>query len=122
MSIKRRILQVHPNDNVLVALQDLAKGETLEFNGQSYTLLEDVPAKHKFTTQFVPEGADIIMYGVLVGKAKTNLAIGVRIATENIRHASDGYQLGERRTAWQIPSIENGRTRHLWVITVKTDP
>ena len=56
MSIKRRILQVHPNDNVLVALQDLKSGETLEFNGQSYTLLEDVPAKHKFTTKEIAEG------------------------------------------------------------------
>lgn len=111
MSIKRRILQVHPNDNVLVALQDLAKGETLEFNGQSYTLLEDVPAKHKFTTKEIAEGQDIIMYGVLVGKAKTSLAIGVRIATENIRHASDGYQLGERRTAWQMPSVEKWKNR-----------
>jgi altronate hydrolase len=111
MSIKRRILQVHPNDNVLVALQDLGKGEILEFKDQSYTLLEDVPAKHKFTTKEIAEGQDIIMYGVLVGKAKTSLPIGVRIATENIRHASDGYQLGERRTDWQMPSIEKWKNR-----------
>jgi altronate hydrolase len=111
MSIKRRILQVHPNDNVLVALQDLGKGEILEFKDQSYTLLEDVPAKHKFTTKEIAEGQDIIMYGVLVGKAKTLLPIGVRIATENIRHASDGYQLGERRTDWQMPSIEKWKNR-----------
>jgi altronate hydrolase len=111
MSIKRRILQVHPNDNVLVALQDLKKGETLAFNGNAYTLLEDIPAKHKFTTQLISEGSDIMMYGVLVGKAKTQLEVGVRIATENIRHASDGFKLGERRTAWQIPLIDKWKDR-----------
>lgn len=109
---KRKVLQVHPNDNVLVALQDLAKGETIHFNKNEYVLQEDVPAKHKFTTTLIPVDGTIIMYGVLVGKAKTDLQVGVRISTENIRHASEGFVLGARRTQWQLPSIEKweGRT------------
>ena len=86
---KRKVLQVHPNDNVLVALQDLEKGETIVFNGAEYILKEDIPAKHKFTTVQIPEGEAIMMYGVLVAKAKTLLEVGVRISTENIRHASE---------------------------------
>lgn len=108
---KRKVLQVHPNDNVLVALQDLAKGETILFNGVEYILKEDIPAKHKFTTQAVATDDAIFMYGVLVAKAKLPLEVGVRISTENIRHASDGYVLGNRRTEWQLPNIDKYRNK-----------
>lgn len=108
---KRRVLQVHPNDNVLVALQDLAKGETILFNGVEYILKEEIPAKHKFTTKPIAADEAIVMYGVLVAKAKLPLEVGVRISTENIRHASDGYVLGNRRTQWQLPNIEKYRNK-----------
>lgn len=105
MSEARKIIQVHPADNVLVALQDLAAGETLVWKEQAYTLLEPIPAKHKFTTAAIAAGEAITMYGVLVGKAKTDLPVGVRISTENITHASGTYSLHERRTGWHIPDI-----------------
>ena len=112
MPEKNKILKVHPNDNVLVALQDLAEGQTVTYNGVDYILLEPIAAKHKFTTVAIAKDEDIIMYGVLVGKAKIDLPVGVRIATENIRHASDGFKLGARRTAWQLPSIDKWKDRH----------
>ncbi len=105
MSEARKIIQVHPADNVLVALQDLAAGETLVWKEEAYTLLEPIPAKHKFTTAAIAAGDAITMYGVLVGKAKIDLPVGVRISTENITHASGTYSLHERRTGWHIPDI-----------------
>src|SRR5256886_11165331 len=39
------------------------------FGSQSYLLESDVPAKHKFAIEDLANGAGIIMYGVLVGKA-----------------------------------------------------
>ena len=41
---KNKILKVHPNDNVLVALQDLAEGQTVTYNGVDYILLEPIAA------------------------------------------------------------------------------
>lgn len=105
MSEIGKIIQVHPADNVLVALQDLAAGETLVWKEKTYTLLEPIPAKHKFTISAIAAGDAITMYGVLVGKAKTDLPVGVRISTENITHASGSYSLHERRTGWHIPDI-----------------
>ena len=112
MAEKNKILKVHPNDNVLVALQDLSAGQTVTYNGVDYVLLEPIAAKHKFTTVAIAKDEDIIMYGVLVGKAKVDLPVGVRIATENIRHASDGFKLGARRTEWQLPTIDKWKDRH----------
>lgn len=66
--MKNRVLQLDPRDNVLIALSNLSKGETVTFGGQSYVLGSDVRAKHKFATQDFATGSDIVMYGVLVGK------------------------------------------------------
>lgn len=112
MKTRRKVLQVHPDDNVLVALQDLVKGEAIEWKGNSYTLQEDIPAKHKFTIQTIATGGSVVMYGVLVAKAKTGLPAGVRIATENVQHASGDFTLGQRKTDWASPGIDKWKNRH----------
>ncbi|HAK28677.1 MAG TPA: altronate hydrolase, partial [Sphingobacterium sp.] len=84
----QRYLQIHPMDNVLVALQDLAAGTTIVFEGKEFTLKQAVAAKHKFTIQPMEQDTEILMYGVLVGKLNTPLAEGELITTENLRHAS----------------------------------
>lgn len=110
--MKKSILKVHSKDNVIVALRDLAKGEQVALNGYSYTLTEDVAAKHKFTEHNLVPGDHIIMYGVLVGKAQTEIAAGTRISISNVKHASTAFELGNRRTNWQAPDVSKfvGRT------------
>ena len=69
-----RVLKLDSRDNVLVALTDLKQGEQVEFSGKSYTLASNVPAKHKFATQDLAPGADLIMYGLVVGRAVRAIA------------------------------------------------
>ena len=76
MSQIRTFLQIHPADNVLVALQDLKKGEIIQFNGDEFPLANDIDAKHKFTTEAVALGQSVTMYGVLVGKAVQDIPKG----------------------------------------------
>ena len=76
-SIKQElVLKLSPRDNVLVALSDLRKGDMIAWSGSTYTLASDVPAKHKFATENLAAGSDVIMYGVLVGKAVQPIAQG----------------------------------------------
>ncbi|MDQ6812749.1 MAG: UxaA family hydrolase, partial [Bacteroidota bacterium] len=86
--MKKNILKVHPDDNVVVALRDLLKGEEVALAGKTYIVAEDIPAKHKFTETALVEGESIFMYGVLVGKAQARIAAGARISTANVKHAS----------------------------------
>jgi altronate hydrolase len=99
-------LQIHPHDNVLVALQDLTAGTTVTFNGDNITLLTDVAAKHKFTITDLAEGAEIYMYGVLVGKTNGFIAKGAAITTANIHHAASDFKLGERKLDWHKPEVD----------------
>ena len=103
--MKHKVMKVHPDDNVLVALTDLALNETVEYNGDAYTLIDRIPAKHKFVTQTMQPGDEIIMYGVLVGKAECPIQKGGRITTSNVKHAASGFEAGERKTDWNKPNV-----------------
>ena len=105
-----RVLQLDSRDNVLIALTDLNLGERIEFRGKTYALVSSVPAKHKFATEDLAAGADVIMYGVLVGRAVKPISRGERLTTSNVSHqASDFHeQSGEYR--WEAPDISRWRT------------
>lgn len=105
MNNKHSFLQIHPDDNVLVALRDLPPGMEIDFQGERFTLITGVKAKHKFTIEPLEAGAAVRMYGVLVGKANTALLKGETLTTENIRHAAGAFALGERRLEWQQPDV-----------------
>ena len=110
--MKHKVLKVHPDDNVIVALTDLAQGETVQLDGQDYYVLENVAAKHKFAAKDFNEGDPIIMYGVLVGKAQNFILKGGVLTTSNIKHATNSYELRERKTTWNKPDVSKwqGRT------------
>lgn len=103
---QRAYIQIHPDDNVLVALKNLAKHHVIHFNDLEIVLEENIPAKHKFTIKPLKSGDEIFMYGVLVGKAVGAIKTGARITTENVQHAADNYQLGERKTDWTKPAVD----------------
>src|SRR5690606_14037123 len=107
-----RVLKVHPNDNVLVALQDLQAGQTVEYTESSYLLSEAIPAKHKFFTEDLKEGDPIIMYGTLVGKTQYDVKMGSRMSTDNVKHAAAKYQYRSYDYHWTAPDIHKfkGRT------------
>jgi len=111
MSNKRKILQVHPSDNVLVALVDLAKGETISFNGVNYLLLEDIAAKHKFFMQDLQPGDPIYMYGVLVGKAQIAIKMGSRMNTTNTKHAAEPFAFRPSHYQWHAPDVSKFANR-----------
>lgn len=107
-----RILKIHPADNVYVALTDLKAGEQVSFNGSSTTLVENIPAKHKFVMEPLAEAAQIIMYGVLVGKATRPIAAGGSVNTQNVKHTASAFSSRNQRVTWNAPDASrwNGKT------------
>ncbi|MGH7237796.1 MAG: UxaA family hydrolase, partial [Candidatus Saccharimonadales bacterium] len=104
--MKQRITKIHPKDNVMVALTDLNAGEEVVYNTKSYHVAEFIPAKHKFALTDLPEGADVIMYGVLVGRAKSNIAAGGLLSTANVKHAASGFQEANSHLDWEKPDLQ----------------
>jgi len=109
--MKQKVLKVHASDNVIVALQDLAKGEAVSYNGNNYTVVDDIPAKHKFFVNNMNIGDEVTMYGVLVGKAQTNIPAGGLMNTSNVKHAADKYDYRGVNYQWQAPDVSKFKNR-----------
>lgn len=109
---KKKVLKVHPGDNVIVALQHLKGGETVTLDGQTYTVIEDIQPKHKFFAHDLRQGDHVIMYGVLVGKAQYDLGAGSLMTTDNLRHAADPFEYRPYKYTWEAPDVHKftGRT------------
>jgi len=107
MSIQKQlVLQIHPKDNVLVALANLKKGDVIVYHQQTYILKEDIAEKHKFFIQPLSMGELITMYGITVGKIITNqVAVGERMSVENTKHEADAYAYRNAKFQWQAPVI-----------------
>jgi altronate hydrolase len=103
--MKHRILQIHPKDNVLVALANLKSGESILHDGISYVLKNDIPAKHKFFMQDMQKNGEIIMYGTLVGKVQHDLQSGELMTTENTSHAAQDYHYRGVSYVWRKPDV-----------------
>ena len=110
--MKHKVLKVNPKDNVIVALTDLKKGETISFEGDEYVLQENINAKHKFFTTDLDTGDEIIMYGVLVGKAQSFIPRGGLMTTTNTKHAADPFTYRAAKYEWHAPDVSKfkGRT------------
>jgi altronate hydrolase len=103
--MKRRVLKIHPDDNLIVALDNLQIGETIELDGIHYPIKENIKAKHKFATLDFAEGDTLIQYGITVGKAINTIEQGTAITTDNTRHSSQTYGKDGQTYEWKKPDV-----------------
>jgi altronate hydrolase len=120
--IKRPVVKMHPKDNVLVALIDLTKGETITFNNEAFILQDPIKAKHKFYTENLAKGDEVRMYGVLVGKVQSAVAKGSLMTTDNLKHAAEPYAYRHIDFKWQLPDISKFKNRTFNGYKRKTGP
>jgi altronate hydrolase len=104
-------VKIHPADNVIVALTDLPAGAKVMDNGREFTILQPVPAKHKFVIDKLQAGQEIIMYGVTVGTAKTTIRSGEAVGVHNATHKASGYGRKTRQQIWSPPDVSKWKGR-----------
>jgi altronate hydrolase len=104
-AMQRSVLQLDSRDNVLIALTDLKAGEPIEFAGQTYIPSKNVPAKHKFAMRSLDIGDDVVMYGVLVGRAVKPIAAGELLTTINIQHQAAPFREQSGEYQWASPDV-----------------
>lgn len=81
----------HESDNVGVAVVDIAAGTEVlgRFRDQpqemQFTMLEAVPLGHKVATKAVRKGEDIVEYGVVIGLATSDIAVGQAVHVHNLK-------------------------------------
>ena len=106
-------LKVHPDDNVMVALETLTGGYQVDTGTGIITVVEDIPAKHKFFLSEMKTGDAVTMYGVLVGKTTQAVSAGALMTTENVHHASGSFTVQDtRKVSWNRPDTSEWDKRH----------
>ena len=83
--MKNRWIKISSLDNVMVALEDLNCGETVE----GFTLKEDIPEGHKFAAADIAEGSEIIKYGYPIGASSASITRGTHVHTHNTKTLLD---------------------------------
>ncbi len=108
----QKVLKINPSDNVIVALVDLKKDDTVVYNNISYQLKNDVEAKHKFFENDMPAGTQIFMYGVVVGTTQQQVYAGEWMNVNNVKHATSDYHWRNVNYQWTPPDVSEfqGRT------------
>ncbi|MBA4055654.1 MAG: altronate hydrolase [Marivirga sp.] len=109
--MSNRFLKIHPSDNVLVALTDLKAGEKISYNGSSLTLVQDVQAKHKFAINSLKPEDEVVMYGILVGKALESIPAGGVVSTHNVKHKSSEFAGKTTTFQWQAPDVSRWKDK-----------
>src|SRR6187549_1601765 len=110
--MSNRFLKIHPSDNVYVALSDLKAGERLTLTGgSSVTLVDDIPAKHKFTENALQPDDEVLMYGTLVGKAILPIKAGGVIGTHNLKHKAAPFSGRTKSYQWTPPDVSKFKNK-----------
>ncbi len=129
----KEFLKINPADNVVVAIQPLAKGTVIDVDGNQVELLTDVPAGHKCALQDFAEGENIIKYGFPIGHArhavkkgsymdhddiKTNLAGTLDYSDIQLKGLTKCEPSGEQLTwqGYERPDGQVGIRNEVWVI------
>ncbi|WP_373056644.1 UxaA family hydrolase [Zunongwangia sp. H14] len=109
--MKSKLIKVHPDDNVAIALVDLWQGDRLHFEGEEIIVLNDTQAKHKITMVDLQPEDKIFMYGVLVGKAVSEIKRGDKLTTENVKHQASKTAQKTETTGWKAPDVSKFKDR-----------
>lgn len=81
----KEFIQIHPSDNVAVALTPLSAAKIIvPFSDVPLTLIDPIPTGHKFALKPISSGAPVIKYGHSIGHATTDIPAGAWVHTHNL--------------------------------------
>jgi hypothetical protein len=99
--------QIHPEDNVVVLLQDTAP-EVVDVVGAAlfpFAVTQSIPMGHKVAIVDLAEGAHIVKFGVTIGIASAPIKAGEWVHLHNCRS-----QLDERSSTLDVHTGATGDT------------
>ena len=82
MSQLPRMITLHPQDNVAIALGDIAAGEVGFAGGPA--LLQPIKQGHKCALSPINAGQNVIRYGQTIGQATADIEAGEHVHTHNL--------------------------------------
>jgi altronate hydrolase len=88
-------IHLHPRDNVAIARVPVSEGMAV----RGVTSRSPIPAGHKIAVRAIAPGENVIRYGQIIGRAKTQIEPGDHVHTHNL-----AFEEGSRD--YEFPSVE----------------
>jgi len=80
-----KLLNLHAEDNVLVALGAVAPGISTTADGQEIEVRATVSLGHKIARRDIAKGELILKYGVPIGQATSDISAGAHVHVHNMK-------------------------------------
>lgn len=123
-----KLIRIHPDDNVAVALADIRAGE--RFDELGLIAAEDVARGHKIALCEIRAGEPVVKYGNPIGLAKSDIAPGTWVHVHNVRTGlSESADYAYCHKSYPLPEVaprsflgyrrEDGRAavrNELWIV------
>ena len=88
----KKYFKINENDNIVVALTDLSKGEIISIDNKDIILKEDIKRGHKVATLHIKKDENIIKYGFPIGHSIEDISQGQWVHTHNTKTNLDGIK------------------------------
>lgn len=102
-----RVIQIHPLDNVAVALEPIAAGECVNLNGRTIAAAQDIAQGHKLALTSIAAGEKVVKYGCAIGLASAEITPGQWVHTHNVRTGlSERGEYAYHHREFPLPAVE----------------
>ena len=108
--LRAATVRLHPDDDVVIAVHDLAAGTVLPDAG--VTVAAAVPAGHKVATRAVAAGGAVHRYAQMIGFASAPIAAGDHVHTHNL--AMGAVQRDHAHGSAYVPTASNPSRPRSW--------
>jgi len=87
-------IRLHPDDDVLIAMRDLAPGDRVgsgdgDGDRDGVVLVDAVPSGHKVAVRAVAAGSSVHKSGHAIGRATHGIAVGAHVHVHNLENLAD---------------------------------
>lgn len=81
------LLRLDSGDTVATVLEDVEPGRRLDVDGETLTIVDDVPFGHKVALSPADAGDPVRKYGEVIGRASGPIAAGEHVHVHNCESA-----------------------------------
>ncbi|MFI1744376.1 UxaA family hydrolase [Thalassobellus sediminis] len=77
-------VQLHPNDNIVIALKNFEADTVISVNGKEIQLKVAIGFGHKIAIKSIEKGEKILKYGLSIGSVTQHISAGEHVHSHNL--------------------------------------
>ena len=101
-----QVIKIHPSDNVVVCLEDVAAGTVITVDGQEIVTKEAVGRGHKIAIREIETGEPVVKYGNTIANATKDIETGCWVHTHNVKTGlKEGGEYTYDHKVYDLPEV-----------------